>query len=223
MPRNKYPEETVQKILDAALKLFLEKGYEKTTILDIVENMGGLTRGAFYHHFKSKEEVLNAVTDRLFYEQNPFHDVAGMPNMTGLEKLKYSLKHQFHFENPEYQPLVVALMSLVEKNPQFIMHIFLENRKSVERYIQPLIEEGIADGSIRPNNAKLVGELMQLAGNIWMNPYLFPMTETEALEKLMLLKQILDGLGVPVFDEEVLSHFINADWDDFFEDPATEE
>ena len=53
MPRNKYPEETVQKILDASLKLFLEKGYEETTVLDIISEMGGLTRGAFYHHFKS--------------------------------------------------------------------------------------------------------------------------------------------------------------------------
>ena len=52
MPRNKYPEETVQKILDAALKLFLEKGYEETTVLDIIGEMGGMTRGAFYHHFK---------------------------------------------------------------------------------------------------------------------------------------------------------------------------
>ena len=33
MPRNKYPEETVQKILDVSMKLFLEKGYEETTIL----------------------------------------------------------------------------------------------------------------------------------------------------------------------------------------------
>ena len=36
MPRNKYPEETVQKILDVSLKLFLEKGYEETTILELL-------------------------------------------------------------------------------------------------------------------------------------------------------------------------------------------
>ena len=64
LPRNKYPEETVQKILDASLKLFLEKGYEKTTVLDIISEMGGLTRGAFYHHFKSKEEVFDALCEK---------------------------------------------------------------------------------------------------------------------------------------------------------------
>ena len=66
MPRNKYPEETVQTILDAAFKLFTEKGYENTTVLDIVDQMGGLTRGAFYHHFKSKEEVMSALTCLLY-------------------------------------------------------------------------------------------------------------------------------------------------------------
>ena len=37
MARNKHPEQTVQKILDVSLKLFGEKGYEKTTIQDIVD------------------------------------------------------------------------------------------------------------------------------------------------------------------------------------------
>ena len=55
------PEVTVEKILDAAQRLFLEKGYENTTIQDIVGELGGLTKGAVYHHFKSKEEIMDAV------------------------------------------------------------------------------------------------------------------------------------------------------------------
>ena len=46
MARNKYPEITVEKILRAAQKLFLEKGYDNTTIQDIVDEMNGLTKGA---------------------------------------------------------------------------------------------------------------------------------------------------------------------------------
>ena len=45
MARNKYPEETVARILDAAQRLFLEKGYDQTTIQDIVDQLGGLTKG----------------------------------------------------------------------------------------------------------------------------------------------------------------------------------
>ena len=46
MARNKYPEVTVEKILDAAQRLFLEKGYDSTTIQDIVNELDGLSKGA---------------------------------------------------------------------------------------------------------------------------------------------------------------------------------
>lgn len=45
MARNKHPEETVEKILAVSAKLFMEKGYEHTTLQDIIDNLGGLTRG----------------------------------------------------------------------------------------------------------------------------------------------------------------------------------
>ena len=51
MARNKYPQRTVEKILEVSLALFNEKGYEKTTIQDIV-NALGMSKGAIYHHFK---------------------------------------------------------------------------------------------------------------------------------------------------------------------------
>ena len=65
MARNKYPEITVEKILDVAQRLFLEKGYDNTTIQDIVNELGGLTKGAIYHHFKSKEDILDAMIERM--------------------------------------------------------------------------------------------------------------------------------------------------------------
>lgn len=49
MPRNKYPEQTVEKILDAAAALFAEKGYQSTTLQDIIDATG-LSKGAVYHH-----------------------------------------------------------------------------------------------------------------------------------------------------------------------------
>ena len=75
MARNKYPEVTVERILDVSQRLFLEKGYDHTTIQDIVDELGGLTKGAVYHHFRSKEEILDAVSDRMFFANNPFESV----------------------------------------------------------------------------------------------------------------------------------------------------
>ena len=43
MARNKYPEETVERILDAAQRFFLVKRYDQSTIQDIVVQLGGLT------------------------------------------------------------------------------------------------------------------------------------------------------------------------------------
>ena len=54
MARNKHPEETVNLILDVAFRLFMEKGYENTSIQDIIHGLGGLSKGAIYHHFKSQ-------------------------------------------------------------------------------------------------------------------------------------------------------------------------
>ena len=42
MARNKHPEETVEKILAVSAKLFMEKGYEHTTLQDIIDDLGGL-------------------------------------------------------------------------------------------------------------------------------------------------------------------------------------
>ena len=84
MGRNKYPEETVAKILDAALELFCAQGYEGTSIQDIVDRLDGMTKGAVYHHFKSKEEIFNAAFDRAM---TPIvehrRSMLGVGNMTG--------------------------------------------------------------------------------------------------------------------------------------------
>lgn len=65
MARNKYPEKTVEKILEVSYRLFVTKGYENVVIQDIVNELGGLTKGALYHHFKSKEEILKALFEKM--------------------------------------------------------------------------------------------------------------------------------------------------------------
>lgn len=61
MARNAHPEVTRQRILDAAKKLFAQKGYERTTIQDILDELEDLSKGAIYHHFKNKEAMLHAL------------------------------------------------------------------------------------------------------------------------------------------------------------------
>ena len=88
MARNKNPEETVNKILNVSYRLFMEKGYEYTSIQEIIDQLGGLSKGAIYHHFKSKEDILVAVTDRITGESNRMlAAIRDRRDLNGKEKL----------------------------------------------------------------------------------------------------------------------------------------
>lgn len=50
-----------EKIIEAAYTLFGEKGYDKTSVAEIIE-YAGASKGGFYHHFKSKEDILETIT-----------------------------------------------------------------------------------------------------------------------------------------------------------------
>jgi AcrR family transcriptional regulator len=56
--------ERKNELIDCAEALFFAKGYEATTVADILARTG-LSKGAFYHHFESKEELLDALTERI--------------------------------------------------------------------------------------------------------------------------------------------------------------
>jgi AcrR family transcriptional regulator len=65
-PADDIPEvmSTRDRILDVALDLFIEKGYDKTSLREIAEPLG-FTKAALYYHFASKEDILMALHMRL--------------------------------------------------------------------------------------------------------------------------------------------------------------
>lgn len=212
LSRNKYPEQTVQMILDAALELFCEKGYEETTVLDIINNMCGMTRGAFYHHFKSKEEVFNALKERFIEEITPFETVRQREDLTGLEKLRMAI-FEASTEESDNKRFSLAFMPLLE-SPAFLKMLIIDtNRDYLAPACQKLIEEGIADGSINVESAKLTSELLVYLINFWNIPSIFPMDETEAWNKLFMIKNVLDNLGLPVFDEKFMEKIRNSNYE----------
>lgn len=54
-----------RKVIDVSQKLFLEKGYDKTTIKEITEQ-AGITTGSLYHFFRDKEDILSYITKDMF-------------------------------------------------------------------------------------------------------------------------------------------------------------
>lgn len=200
MARNKYPEETVEKILTAARRLFLEKGYEKTTIQDIVDRLGGLTKGAVYHHFKSKEEIMEAVCRKMFQDGNPFERVRERPDLSGLEKMKEVIRMT---QEPDWSSLSRQSMSLL-KDPYMLAKTIRDNQQIVTPLWLELIGEGMADGSIHTEYPQEAAELLTLLDTLWMSPAVFPATRESLLHKFHCAGEIFAHLGVPVIDDEML-------------------
>lgn len=209
MSRNKYPEETVERILDTAQRLFLEKGYEQTTIQDITDNLGGLTKGAIYHHFKSKEEIIDAVSDRMFFSNNPLEAVRERKDLNGLQKLREAIR----LNQSDQERTNLTIQSIpVCKNPRLLMEMINSNRKILTPYYQELLEEGNRDGSIHTKYAKEIAELMPLLTSLWMLPSVFPGSKKDMKHKFLFIGEMLEKMGVPLFDQEILQIV-----DDFFD------
>ncbi len=209
MARNKYPEVTVERILDAAQKLFLEKGYDHTTIQDIVDELGDLTKGAVYHHFKSKEEIMDAVGDRMFFTNNPFEAVRNRSDLNGLEKLREAIR--INQTDDSRTDLNIQSMPIY-KDPRLLMEMIDSNRRILTPYFQELLEEGNRDGSMHTEYTREIAELLPLLTSLWMLPSIFPATKDEMKRKFIFLGDMLDKMGVPLFDEAT-SRLV----DDFFD------
>jgi len=77
-----------KEILDAAEELFVQTGYEKTTINNILDKVG-IGKGTFYHYFTSKEEVVNAVINRVIqYIVEKTVRAFSTPDLNATEKMQ---------------------------------------------------------------------------------------------------------------------------------------
>lgn len=200
MARNKYPEVTVERILDVSQRLFLEKGYDNTTIQDIVDQLGGLSKGAVYHHFKSKEEIMDAVGDRMFFANNPFEAVRGRKDLNGLQKLREVIR--LNQEDSARSSLTVQAIPIT-KNPRLLVEMIASNRRILTPYFLELIEEGNRDGSVHTAYAREIAELLPLLTSLWLLPSVFPATKTEMRQKFSFIGDMLEKMGIPLMDEAV--------------------
>ena len=200
MARNKYPEITVEKILEVSQRLFLTKGYDNTTIQDIVDELGGLTRGAIYHHFKSKEEIMDALTNKMFREKNPFDTVKNQKDLNGLQKMKMAMS----LNQSDKERVNLSLQAIpILKNPRILAGIIESNRQVLSPFWLELLTEGIKDGSIHTDYARELSELIPLF-DLWLTPSIYPATSEEIFRKFLFIKDLFDKMGLPLIDDEIM-------------------
>ena len=200
MSRVKNPEKTIDLILNVALNLFIENGYENTTIQDIINNLGGLSKGAIYHHFKSKEEIFVGVCQRI-EDQNAYYfdKIRDDKNKTGLEKIKSMIKSSY--ENPNNDAMM-AISSKLLRDAKFVNNQIIEIFEVIApRYIQPMIEQGISDGTIKTEYPKELAEVLILLLNLWISPMLMKATAAEVRKKLKLFQFMMRRIDIELIED----------------------
>ena len=150
-------------ILDVAEKLFFEKGYDRTSVQDILDALQ-LSKGGFYHYFDAKDSVLRAVSERRaqarFDRLNAELYGARRRSVDRLNLL-LGMANLFETEEPPFAAMLMKLCYL-DRDAAMLTH---RRRVLVDRllpYLNDVIGEGIADGSFHSRHPMEIGRLLLL-------------------------------------------------------------
>lgn len=193
---------TIEKILSVSTKLFLEKGFDKTSMKDIAET-AGISKGAIYHHFQSKEEIINAVTEK--HTQTVENMIKGwlseMRSFTGKEKLIALLEK--NFTNQEAHSLDDMMNSRI-KSSEFIVSYMRDCVNKDAGLVTEIIKEGIADGSLITDFPAECAEVFLLLMNIWCDPAIFECDSGKLEMRLKFLQHMMKSMGMDILSDGLL-------------------
>ena len=201
MPRHDPDQKTKQDILNTAMRLFAEKGLENVKVEDVVKEVG-VTRGAFYHYFKSREELIAGVMYKSFECDNPYLLADKQKGLNALEKLRFAAKHSLR-SKLNMSDSVIAQMKKLANNPIIFKNEMIFQGTVMATYIEKLLIEGNKDGSMNVAFPKQTSQTIALLVASWLSPYAFEVSYEEYVDKVLFFEQIGASFGVPIMDEEM--------------------
>ncbi|MBO8157585.1 MAG: TetR/AcrR family transcriptional regulator [Bacillaceae bacterium] len=164
MPKvsEEYKEKKRNQILDSAMDCFAEKGYKNTTMDDIVKQ-SGMSKGALYNYFKSKEDIylslLERNTDRTFeYFQKGFTEAE-----TATEKLRrlLSLYYQMDHTDQDWlgrQRVYLEFWIDASMNDELRQSMMIHSEKFIH-FLKEIVEEGKEKGEFRKDiDSQMISE-----------------------------------------------------------------
>jgi AcrR family transcriptional regulator len=135
----KNPEIRREELIDIAEELFATQGYDETPVSDIVKK-AQVAQGTFYYYFKSKDEILDAIVDRIIYDIATFlKEQSQRKDINALQKVINSIQ-RFSQSNVEHEGLISYLHQ--EKNS--LLHLKIEEK--TQTVIVPIFAEVIQQG-----------------------------------------------------------------------------
>ncbi len=159
----KEAEERKNEILDVAERLFGSKGFDNTSTNDILNEIG-IARGTLYYHFKSKEEILDIMIDRMTKQLvEKAKDIMSQKNMSVLQRLTLMMLEL----NVSGGNLGHEILEQVHKPQNALMHQKMQERllSGINPLITSLIEECITQGICQTDYPAEVAEMTLLYYN----------------------------------------------------------
>ena len=137
-----------ERLLAAASRLFAERGFALTSVQEIVEH-AGVTKGAMYHYFSSKDDLLQQIYTRLLAVQSArlvaiADDTARPPR----ERLHAAAADVVVSTIEHLDDAMVSWRSMHMLPPERLAEVRGDRRRFHERF-RMLIEQGQAEGSLR--------------------------------------------------------------------------
>ncbi len=158
-------DERLTEFLETAQQLFFQKGYEKTSVNDIIEKIG-VAKGTFYHYFKSKKNLLDKIVKG--YAEKTLSKIKNLikrTDLNGVEKINlfYSSIRDFKIENIE---LMKMLMKVMYKDENLILrhNMFKQNIKLLTPLFAEIIKQGKEEGLFSPVDHVETAELVFTMG-----------------------------------------------------------
>lgn len=159
-PRPNVSDERKAQIINAAEDVFTQKGFNEARMDDIADKTG-LSKGTLYLYFKSKDDLIIAILDRMFQRE--------MKQMEGLDQADLSAADAIWKMTEAVTNNILGFVRLVPIVYQFLALAFRNKyvQKALKKYINqyidmitPIIEQGIKSGEFRKVNAHEVAIAM---------------------------------------------------------------
>ncbi|MFW5742326.1 MAG: TetR/AcrR family transcriptional regulator [Spirochaetota bacterium] len=139
-------DERRTEFLDTAMRLFMTHGYDQTSVNAIIEAVG-VSKGAFYHYFRTKEDLLDAIAARASEQAieliEPLVDDEGLDAVEKLNEL-FRRTNSFKAQNRE---LMIAIAGVFYGEANILLRERLANRSTemVAPLLARIIEQGNAE------------------------------------------------------------------------------
>jgi AcrR family transcriptional regulator len=159
-------EETRSHILDAAGELFAARGYDATSVADICAQ-AGVTKGAFYHHFASKQAVFLELRDRWLAPLEAQLTLARDPSETLpqlLQQVADMARAMFaEAGEDQRQQVFLELLSAARQDPTILPALLTPMHRYREWFAQ-VISAGIKEGTLRKVDRALAAQVLVSLG-----------------------------------------------------------